>query len=308
MKNKRHLSVLGLLLILPLLLAGCGKQNGHPHGFIYHYFGVPMMHLMEWFTKMFNGNYGWALVAIVVIVRLILLPLMIDQMKKSTLSQERLSMIQPQMREIQRKMKAAKTQEEQAAISAQMMQLYRDNNISLTGGIGILPLLIQIPVFTGLYDAIRYSPDLAKATFFGVALGKPSMIVAILAFVVYLAQSWLMMMGTPKAQRKQMGFAMMLSPIMILFISISISASAGLGFYFLIGGIFAIIQTIFINAYRPRLKERVKKEAAAHPVKKVVASEPTAHQQNVDQLKNNKPDNHPDLWKLNAGKQHHNNK
>ncbi|WP_295747404.1 membrane protein insertase YidC [uncultured Limosilactobacillus sp.] len=305
MKNKRHLSIFGLLLVLPLLLAGCGKQsNGHPHGFIYHYFGLPMMHLMEWFAKMFNGNYGWALVAIVVIVRLILLPLMIDQMKKSTLSQERLSMIQPQMREIQRKMKAAKSQEEQAAISAQMMQLYRDNNISLTGGIGILPLLIQIPVFTGLYDAIRYSPDLAKATFFGVALGKPSMIVAILAFVVYLAQSWLMMMGTPKAQRKQMGFAMMLSPIMILFISIS--ASAGLGFYFLIGGIFAIIQTIFINAYRPRLKERVKKEAAAHPVKKVVTSEPTqpsAHQQNVDQLKNDQP--HPDLRSLNAGKQHH---
>lgn len=305
MKNKRRLSIFGLLLILPLLLAGCGKQsNGHPHGFIYRYFGVPMMHLMEWFAKLFNGNYGWALVAIVVIVRLILLPLMIDQMKKSTLSQERLSMIQPQMREIQRKMKAAKTQEEQAAISAQMMQLYRDNNISLTGGIGILPLLIQIPVFTGLYDAIRYSPDLAKATFFGVALGKPSMIVAILAFVVYLAQSWLMMMGTPKSQRKQMGFAMMLSPIMILFISIS--ASAGLGFYFLIGGIFAIIQTIFINAYRPRLKERVKKEAAAHPVKKVVASQPTVHQQNVDQLKND--EHHPDLRQLNAGKQRHHDK
>jgi YidC/Oxa1 family membrane protein insertase len=304
-KNKRRLSIFGLLLILPLLLAGCGKQsNGHPHGFIYRYFGVPMMHLMEWFAKLFNGNYGWALVAIVVIVRLILLPLMIDQMKKSTLGQERLSMIQPQMREIQRKMKAAKTQEEQAAISAQMMQLYRDNNISLTGGIGILPLLIQIPVFTGLYDAIRYSPDLAKATFFGVALGKPSMIVAILAFVVYLAQSWLMMMGTPKAQRKQMGFAMMLSPIMILFISIS--ASAGLGFYFLIGGIFAIIQTIFINAYRPRLKERVKKEAAAHPVKKVGASQPTVHQQNVDQLKND--EHHPDLRQLNAGKQRHHDK
>jgi YidC/Oxa1 family membrane protein insertase len=113
-----------------------------------------------------------------------------------------------------------------------------------------------------------------------------------------------MMMGTPKSQRKQMGFAMMLSPIMILFISIS--ASAGLGFYFLIGGIFAIIQTIFINAYRPRLKERVKKEAAAHPVKNVVASQPTVHQQNVDQLKNE--EHHPDLRQLNAGKQRHHDK
>lgn len=305
-KKKRHLSALGLVLALPLLLAGCGQRNnGHPHGFIYRYFGIPMMHLMEWFAKLFNGNYGWALVAIVVIVRLILLPLMIDQMKKSTLSQERLNMIQPQMRDIQAKMKAAKSQEEQTALSAQMMQLYRDNNISLTGGIGILPLLIQIPVFTGLYDAIRYSPDLAKATFFGVALGKPSLLVAILAFLVYLAQAWLTMLGTPKAQRRQMGMAMMISPIMILFISMS--ASAGLGFYFLIGGIFAIIQTLFINAYRPRLKVRVKKEAAAHPVKKVVTNPQPRHQANVDEL-NNRQNHHPDLRKLNAGKQHHHDK
>lgn len=306
LKNKRHLSTLGLILALPLILAGCGQRsNGHPHGFIYRYFGVPMMHLMEWFAKIFNGNYGWALVAIVVIVRLILLPMMIDQMKKSTLSQERLNMIQPQMREIQAKMKAAKSQEEQAALSAQMMQLYRDNHISLTGGIGILPLLIQIPVFTGLYDAIRYSPDLSKATFFGVALGKPSLLVAILAFLVYLAQAWLTMLGTPKAQRRQMGMAMMISPIMILFISMS--ASAGLGFYFLIGGIFAIIQTLFINAYRPRLKARVKKEAATHPVKKVVTTPQTSHQQNVDAL-NKRQEHHPDLRKLNAGKQHHHDK
>lgn len=314
MKKKHQLFAVGLLTALPLLLAGCGRQqNDHPHGFIYHYFGIPMMHIMEWFAKLFNGNYGWALVAIVVIVRLILLPLMIDQMKKSTLSQERLSMIQPQMREIQKKMKEAKTQEEQAAISAQMMQLYRDNNISLTGGIGILPLLIQIPVFTGLYDAIRYSPDLANATFFGVALGKPSLMVAIIAFVVYLIQAWLTMLGTPKAQRKQMGFAMMISPIMILFISIS--ASAGLGFYFLIGGIFAIIQTIFINAYRPRLQARVKKEAAAHPVRPVTSvneQQQPAHQQAVDQLQpqqqHHNQDERPDLRKLNAGKQHHHNK
>ena len=71
--------------------------------------------------------------------------------------QEKMSKVQPLIKELTEKQKAAKTPEEQAAVSQQMMALYRDNNISLTGGIGCLPLLIQLPIFAALYAAIRYS-------------------------------------------------------------------------------------------------------------------------------------------------------
>ncbi|MCP6717804.1 YidC/Oxa1 family membrane protein insertase, partial [Klebsiella pneumoniae] len=76
-------------------------------------------------------------------------------MKKSTMMQERMAMLQPQMRALQERQKQAKTPEEQAAASQAMMSFYKDNNVSLTGGIGCLPLLIQLPVFSALYFAIR---------------------------------------------------------------------------------------------------------------------------------------------------------
>ena len=219
-------------------------------------------------------------------------------------------MIQPQLREIQRKQKQAKTPEEQAAATQEMMALYRDNNISMTGGIGCLPLLIQLPVFAALYAAIRYSPDLYHATFMGIALGKPSILLAILSFIAYLFQGWLSMIGMPKSQQSQMRMMMLMSPVMIFFISMT--SSAGLGLYFFIGGLFAILQTWMINAYRPRLKNQIAKEMKNQPVKRpVVTAQPTSssttsHESAVEQLQN-KPQSKPKGNKRrNAGKQHHN--
>ena len=190
MKKQRRWLLAGSLLSTLLILSGCVRttKSGKPYGKVYEYLAKPMQHLMEWLASLMGNNYGWAIIVIVIVVRLILLPVMMSQMKKSTLMQEKMSMIQPQLREIQRQQKAAKTPEEQAAATQAMMALYRDNNISMTGGIGCLPLLIQLPVFAALYAAIRYSPDLYHATFLGIPLGKPSILLAILSFVAYLFQ------------------------------------------------------------------------------------------------------------------------
>ncbi|KLD57740.1 hypothetical protein WP50_31510 [Lactiplantibacillus plantarum] len=89
----------------------------------------------------------------------------------------------------------------------------------MTGGIGCLPLLIQLPIFSALYYAIRYSPELSKATFMGISLGKSSLILAILAFLSYLAQGYLSMIGLPEEQKKTMRLMLIMSPVMILFVS-----------------------------------------------------------------------------------------
>ena len=154
--KKKRLTVATLLGAMLLILSGCVRtdKHGHPIGWVYNYMAKPMQHLMTWLAQHMGNNYGWAIVVIVVIVRLILLPVMMSQMKKSTLMQEKMAMVQPQLRELQQRQKDAKTPQEQAAVSQQMMQLYRDNNISMTGGIGCLPLLIQLPIFAALYAAI----------------------------------------------------------------------------------------------------------------------------------------------------------
>ena len=295
-----------------LLLSGCVRttKSGRPYGFVYDYMAKPMQHLMEWLAGYMGNNYGWAIIVIVVIVRTILLPVMFSQMKRSTVTQEKMAQIQPLIKELSAKQRAAKTPEEQAAVGQQMMALYRDNNISLTGGIGCLPLLIQLPVFAALYAAIRYSPDLYHATFFGIALGKPSILFAILSFIAYAVQSYLGLVGVPEEQKKQMKMAIWMSPFMTFFISLT--SSAGLGLYFFIGGLFAILQTLMVNAYRPRIRKQIAEEAKKHPVKKPAApvtpsATSTSTADAIDQLK--KPNPAKEMAQhnrqRNAGKQQH---
>ena len=311
MKHKR-LTVVGLMTTMLLLLSGCVRttKSGRPYGFVYDYMAKPMQHLMEWLAGYMGNNYGWAIIVIVVIVRTILLPVMFSQMKRSTVTQEKMAQIQPLIKELSAKQRAAKTPEEQAAVGQQMMALYRDNNISLTGGIGCLPLLIQLPVFAALYAAIRYSPDLYHATFFGIALGKPSILFAILSFIAYAVQSYLGLVGVPEEQKKQMKMAIWMSPFMTFFISLT--SSAGLGLYFFIGGLFAILQTLMVNAYRPRIRKQIAEEAKKHPVKKPAApvtpsATSTSTADAIDQLK--KPNPAQEMAQhnrqRNAGKQQH---
>ena len=290
MKRKR-ITIAGGLFTLLLLLSGCVRttKSGRPYGFVYDYMAKPMQHLMEWLASHMGNNYGWAIIVIVVVVRTILLPVMFSQMKKSTIMQEKMSKVQPLIKELTEKQKAAKTPEEQAAVSQQMMALYRDNNISLTGGIGCLPLLIQLPIFAALYAAIRYSPDLYHATFFGIPLGKPSIILAVLSFIAYAAQSYLGLVGVPEAQKKQMKAAIWMSPFM----------------------------TLMVNAYRPRIRRQIEEESKKNPIKMPEApvintpSSSTKPTDAIDQLRKGdaKPSDKANRNRQrNAGKQQHHKK
>ncbi len=298
MKRLKNLTALTVLSSLALMLSGCVRttKSGHPYGFVYDYLAKPTQSFMSWLAQ-FVGGYGWAIVVLTVVVRMILLPLMVRQMRASTVQQEKISMIRPQMAEIQKRQKSAKTQEEQAAAGQAMMRLYKDNNISMTGGIGCLPLLIQFPVFTALYAAIRYSPELSTTVFMGIKLGQSSLVLAILSFLSYLLQGYLSILGVPKEQKRQMGMMMLLSPIMILFFTLT--TPAGLGIYFFIGGLFACVQTLIINLYRPKIRKRIAAESAN--VKPVT----------VDDLMPKKTTNSDNQSKIskrnrqrNAGKQH----
>ena len=253
--KKKSLLPLGLLTIMPLFLSSCGRNNNpnHPQGLIWHYLGHPMANFMKW-TIPFVGNYGWSIIILTIIVRLVLLPLMVKQFKDSTIQQEKMNMLKPQINKIQEQLKNAKTPEEQTMISQTMMKLYKDNGISMTGGMGCLPLIIQIPIFTALYSAIYYTPKLST-TFLGINLSKPNIVLAILAFLSYLLQGYLSMIGLPEEQKKVMKPMLLMSPLMTLFITFS--SPAGLGLYFLIGGLFACLQTLFIVWYRPKVRQSI---------------------------------------------------
>ena len=280
-KYVKYLSVLSLVLVLTLVLTGCaqGTTNLHaptsgPYGFIYKWLGIPFQNLIMKTADAVGGTnaYAWGIMIISFVVRLILVPLSLNQQYKSTTQQEKMRAIQPQLKLIQEAQKKAKGPDAQQKISSLMMQVYKANNMSLTGGMGCLPLLLQMPILIGIYQAVQYSKNIGAATFLSIPLGKPSLIIAIVATVFYLVQGWMSLQIVPQEQRKQMQTMLLMSPMMTFFISMI--STAALALYFLVGGVVVVIQQIITNyVVTPKIRKKTDEELAKNPVKVVVTKE-----------------------------------
>ncbi|OJG98142.1 YidC/Oxa1 family membrane protein insertase [Enterococcus termitis] len=254
-------------------MSGCVK-TGPDHqptgeGIVYNLLVKPMSSAITYLVDNFNWNYGWAIIFITIIVRLVIMPLGLNQSKKSMIQTEKMQAIKPQVDVAQAKLKAATTREEQMQAQAELQQVYKENNMSMMGGIGCLPLLIQMPIFSALFFAARYTKGINEASFFGVNLGQPSMIFVVLAGVAYLLQGYLSTIGIPEEQKKTMKSMLIVSPLMIVFMSIS--SPAGVTLYWVVGGIFTCIQTFITNILlKPRIKAQVAEELKKNPPKQVV--------------------------------------
>ncbi|WP_319470900.1 membrane protein insertase YidC [uncultured Trichococcus sp.] len=282
MKLKKKLLLSAEMLSLLVVLTGCMQydENKNPTGFIYDYLVVPTGNLIVMLAELLNGNYGLAIIAITIIVRLAIMPLNFTQIKKTMVQQEKMKYIKPELEDIQFRQKNAATPEEKAAVSQEMMALYKENNISMTGGVGCLPILIQMPIFTAMYQAVNLTPEISASTFLGINLGVSSPLLAILAGLAYVIQGYVSTIGMPQETKSQMKSMMLMNPIMILMFSWS--SPAGLALYWLAGGIFAAAQTALQNhMIKPKIQKQVEEEMKDRPIKKNVkmakpASSPSA--------------------------------
>lgn len=282
-KNKKILLLVSLVAMLAIILTGCAAYktgaNAAPKGgffgLIYQFIGIPIRNIMLTTENAIGGSNGagWAIAIITAVIRFVLLPLMLSTSKKSTIQQEKVSRLQDQFKLIQDALKdRSLTPDKQMQISQLQQKVYRENNLSITGGIGCLPLLVQFPFMIGIYQAVAYSDALYKSNFFGVSLGKPSLLFAIVGALFYLAQSLLMLRGVSEQQRAAMQSTVFISPLMTLFISMS--TPGALGLYFLVGGIIALIQQVIVTyIILPRAKAKIDAELKEKPMKVVVTKE-----------------------------------
>lgn len=308
MKNKKRWILISTLGILLLVLSGCVDTNsqGQPtgKGWVYNLLVKPMGAAIHFFAENLGWGFGFAIIAITLIVRFCILPLGLHQSKKMMIQQEKMQAIQPELLRLQEAMRMANTDAERQRINLEMGALMKENNISMLGGMGCLPLIIQMPFITALFYAARYTPGIDSASFLGIDLGSPNIIFTLLAGGAYLLQGYLSMLSMPKEQRGQMKMMMWTSPIMIVFMSIS--SPAGVTLYWVIGGLFSCLQTLITNFYhKPKIRRQVQEELKIHPVKtkidvdKIVPRDMAQRYEEKTEQKNNHA-------QRNAGKQNHN--
>ena len=243
MKNLKLFSMLGLVVFV---LSGCqAVQN--KEGFFYSIFVKPMEFLLEFFgNTIFSGSYGLAIIAITVLIRLVLMPIMLKNYRQQQLMKTKMDAFKPEMEAVQKKMKEAKTKEEQMQHQQEMMALYQKHGINPLN-MGCLPMLFQMPIIMGLYFSILYSADVKSHEFLWFSLGSPDIVMTIIAGIVYLVQARVSLWTVPEQQKAQMKMFIYISPIMIVFISMS--SMAALPLYWSVSGALLIIQTYIGRKY-----------------------------------------------------------
>ena len=122
---------------------------------IFHVISYPMNWLINVFYGWF-GNWGWAIVAMTFVVRLLIWPLY----RKSYMSMKSMSLLQPKVKEIREKYS-----NDQQKASLEMMNLYREYGISPMGG--CLPMFLQIPIFFSFFYVLQTAAEFRGAPFIG---------------------------------------------------------------------------------------------------------------------------------------------
>jgi YidC/Oxa1 family membrane protein insertase len=92
--------------------------------------------------------WGLSIITLTVVVRLVLFPLFVKQIK----SQRRMQQIAPMVKDLQKKHKG-----DRETLNKELMALYKENNANPISG--CLPLLLQLPVFFALFHVIRHFGD-----------------------------------------------------------------------------------------------------------------------------------------------------
>ena len=269
MKTFKRILFSGMSLSLLLLLTGCvGRDKaGNPSGLIWDVLGHPMADSILFFAKNSGLGYGLAIIIVTLIVRLIIFPLGIYQSWKATLHSEKMNALKHVLEPHQTRLKEATTQEEKLEAQQALFAAQKEHGISMLGGVGCFPILLQMPFFSAIYFAAQHTDGVAGSSFLGIELGSPSMLLVAFAGVLYYLQSILSLHGVEdEMQREQLKKMIYMSPLMIVIFSLFSPASVTL--YWVVGGFMMILQQFIVNyVVRPKLRQKVREEYEKNPPK-----------------------------------------
>jgi YidC/Oxa1 family membrane protein insertase len=184
------------------------------------------------------GDYGLAILALTTIIKLTLWPIQ----NRANRSMRQMAALSPKMQELKEKYKDDPTR-----MNQELMKLYKQYGINPVGG--CLPMMIQIPIFFGLFKMLGQAVELRNAKFLWVRdLSQPDTIahlpllgwpVNIIPLCMAATQIWLMAM-TPKTGDPTQRRVMMFTPLIFLFICYNFAAALAL--YYTAQNLFSILQ------------------------------------------------------------------
>jgi YidC/Oxa1 family membrane protein insertase len=196
---------------------------------IFSFIAQPLFWLLS-LLHSWLGNWGWSIIAIVVLLKLVLYKLSAAQYKSMA-----------KMRAIQPRLEALKERygDDRQQYQIAMMDLYKKEKINPVGG--CLPMLIPLPIFFALYWVLLESVEFRQAPWIGwiqnLTAADPYYILPAMNLVImFVTQKLTPMPGMDPMQKKIMQF------MPLVFGALMLSFPAGLVLYWVTNGLLGIIQ------------------------------------------------------------------
>lgn len=195
-----------------------------------------LLWLLEFFQQ-YTHNWGLSIIMLTIVIKAVFWPLT----AKSYSSMEKMKKLQPMMASIREKYKDNKE-----AMNKEVMALYKTYGVNPASG--CVPILVQLPVFFGLYQALLTSIELRHAPFITYLPGTdliwladlsakdPYYITPIIMGITMFLQQRMSPPATDPTQQKIMMF------LPIVFTALFLSFPSGLVVYWLVNNILSIAQ------------------------------------------------------------------
>ncbi len=228
----------------------------------FEWFMKPIFSLLVWLFHQI-GNFGVAIICLVIIVRLLLFPIA----QKQFASMAAMRVVQPKMKALQERYA-----DDKPRLQEEMMKLYREEKVNPVAG--CLPILLQIPIFYALYKVLLISvemrhepfalwirdlsaPDpLTPVNLFGYLPFTPPSLLAVGVLPILVGVTmWLQMRLNPQAPDPVQRQIFALMPWVLMFVMAPFAA--GLQLYWVTNNILSIGQQRLLYARHPALKEPI---------------------------------------------------
>lgn len=212
-------------------------------GFLADIMRVSLEFCYKFTNDMGFPSYGIAIIVLTVIIKTLLLPFALKQIKSMKAMQE----IQPEMQRIQKKYK-----NDPNKLREEMGKLYKEHGASPLAG--CLPLLIQMPFLVSIYYALQgFAYDPAHESFLwlqSLAVPDSTYILPILSAASTFVISW---QTTPKDAPGNQKTMLLLMPIMIGWMSLNFPS--GLVIYWIVCNLYQLVQQTIM--YREEMVDRL---------------------------------------------------
>ena len=219
-------------------------------GFLY-FITKPLFYGIDYFFKLL-GNYGLAIIAITICIRLAFFPLA----NFSFRSMAKMKALQPEMVRLKELHK-----DDKMKLQQEMMALYKKEKVNPMSG--CLPILVQIPVFFALYKVLFVTIEMRQMPFYGwiqdLSERDPTSLFNLFGLLPYDVPSFLVIGAWPVAMGVSMFIQQKLNPaptdpmqakifmFFPLFLTIILAPfPAGLVIYWTVNNILTMAQQVFI--------------------------------------------------------------